>query len=152
MSLKELLASGDGKASLCREDLEVEVLLLKEKIEDLEREAAEVERERSEALRLLGCSDISDLVEAVRNLREALDVKDADKQALDSVAVELVSTAEKYKRLNEEFSADSEYRSTLEGALGIAVEDREKLLRRLGLTDSEWACQGGACEAHMEIR
>lgn len=150
MSLKELLAEGATCPSL--EDLESEVAALKEKIEDLELGAAEFEREKLEALRLLGVSYLSDLPEAIRALRKALEVKDDYKQELERKAADLVSVAEQFKALEESLSIGDGQITALEEALGIAVEDREKLLRRLGLTDSEWACQGGACEAHMEIR
>lgn len=150
MSLIDLLAEGEGRSSL--EDLESEVAALKEKVADLELAAVEAEREKQEALRLLGVSYLSDLAEAIRDLRKALEVKDDYKPELECRAAELVSAAEQLKIVSEENRIGTEQISGLETALDLAVNDRAALLAKLKMNDYEWSSQGGACAAHMEIR
>lgn len=114
------------------------------------QEAVDAEKQIQEAVRLLGLSAYSELVEGVKELRATLEMGDDDLSPVDRRIRAYMSAAEDASR-SEADKEEAEARvCTLDEALAAALEDRAALLRKLKLTESEWYMQNGAHPAHLE--
>ena len=77
---------------------------------------------------------------------EELDAGDVpDLKGPAGVLCDLLDNADSIRDM---VGGDSYYE--MEAMLGNAICDREALLTKLGLTDSQWSMQGGACWADLE--
>lgn len=132
--------------------LEAELQAAKDDAARWKAEAVEAEQQLQKAIASLGCSAYSDLDAAIKDIRTSLDMADDDKRYVGLVAQLNKEAVEYIARYEKDKEAAEENASAFEEALTAALEDRKKLLSLIGLTPREWWAQGGAHEAHLDVR
>ena len=147
--LKRETSRADAMNARCERQID-EINRFEETLKHVEDGSwAEMENERREMAELLDCEP-EDIVKTLKELRNDLGCDKGDTMLIR--ADELTSEAAGYEEMKKESEEATERADNYEAALSNAIEDRNALLHRLGMTDFQWSCQGGACETDMEVR